>query len=1077
MGLNIALGRLQAAAGPDTRVTATADIIAGRHIDKKNWTGVWDTKSAAADKNIAWLVSGTAPQGATASTSALAAATGNTLIELVGDNTTDISATATTGNRVRVETQPITATGIPGTNPLVATTVGNFAYWVGDEGVKAKVTLTDPWENPSNATTTATSPNTTATQARAYSFIHAQRMGIEGIDLDDTNPPENRTSVGASYPAVNPTLGSNIRDSFKSALTKVIAWPQFALAHPIGAGQTALTNFQHTRFHDLTTSSYSLQSDVANGGLKKDLTAWIMNPAAPSNPVSGLPNDDYIFAGRSDDTGKYGLPKWGIIRTYANLQNTGSAFSPRLQTDTQQGIAPVMTYIRVGYNITCAAEGGPYKINIMPVLALWNPYNVPIAADPDGSFEVCFKYNSTVAGGNILKLTTYMPSGVTDNKTNNPDRDEFNLSSVSLKATNGSGLTRPYGIGTTPQFWRFKVILSRDLGPGESRIFTIRDSDDETEYVIGKSALSDADMAPNNAVYLNGLVPLNQNQMKGAKFWNKEYGSQQARMETILAVPVPTSATTATDVENFIRSNAYQYIMGYALDWVADPNPRTEIPPQNNGEAMVYDRFELLMSTMSDLYPESFGNTPSGTPRWLANLNPQAIKILRKPSSTGMNVTPSYVREFYTKNTVLNPSYVGNPLPNADGVNVSAGTRVSTSGSAQNLVIREIQPANTPLFSLAQLQHANVSLLSLNPTYAIGNSLPNLYIDVENSESALLPQDPFPGYPTQAFFPRIYDLSYHLNKALWDGYFFSTIPSSLTAAEVNNPNFRLPNARHRFHNTTTAPHLNELKSSQTAAAHLLVDGGFNVNSTSVQAWQALLYSHAWLATDPGDSAKKHPFSRFTMPPVGAQPNQTWLGYRVLSDNQIRVLAEGIVQQVRLRGPFLSLADFVNRRLSTDETGLKGLLQAVIDNTSGTNSINGVTPFTDNAMRVTNYPPDVTSTNQRNIYRGGSDTTHHSASRATFAPGYLTQADLLTSIGAVLTARSDTFIIRAYGNTINPMTGATEGQAWCEAVVQRLPEYVDSSTDPWNTPAAGSQNDRFGRRFQVISLRWLSPEDI
>jgi len=53
-----------------------------------------------------------------------------------------------------------------------------------------------------------------------------------------------------------------------------------------------------------------------------------------------------------------------------------------------------------------------------------------------------------------------------------------------------------------------------------------------------------------------------------------------------------------------------------------------------------------------------------------------------------------------------------------------------------------------------------------------------------------------------------------------------------------------------------------------------------------------------------------------------------------------------------------------------------------------------------------------------------------------------QGDVLQSIGSVLTARSDTFVIRTYGEVLNPLdsTAAPISRAWCEAVVQRLPDY-------------------------------------
>jgi hypothetical protein len=98
-------------------------------------------------------------------------------------------------------------------------------------------------------------------------------------------------------------------------------------------------------------------------------------------------------------------------------------------------------------------------------------------------------------------------------------------------------------------------------------------------------------------------------------------------------------------------------------------------------------------------------------------------------------------------------------------------------------------------------------------------------------------------------------------------------------------------------------------------------------------------------------------------------------------------------------------------------------------------------------------------------------------RSAFAPKYITQADILAKIGAGLTARSDTFTIRTYGETVNPATGDIIGRAWCEAVVQRVPEYVEDTVDAWATPTSGSDSQTFGRKFKIISFRWLSPSDI
>ena len=62
------------------------------------------------------------------------------------------------------------------------------------------------------------------------------------------------------------------------------------------------------------------------------------------------------------------------------------------------------------------------------------------------------------------------------------------------------------------------------------------------------------------------------------------------------------------------------------------------------------------------------------------------------------------------------------------------------------------------------------------------------------------------------------------------------------------------------------------------------------------------------------------------------------GYRKLSDAELTSLSEAMVQEVKSRGPFLSMSDFVNRRLNdTDlEHQQRGALQAALDQTVNQN---------------------------------------------------------------------------------------------------------------------------------------------
>jgi hypothetical protein len=264
----------------------------------------------------------------------------------------------------------------------------------------------------------------------------------------------------------------------------------------------------------------------------------------------------------------------------------------------------------------------------------------------------------------------------------------------------------------------------------------------------------------------------------------------------------------------------------------------------------------------------------------------------------------------------------------------------------------------------------------------------------------------------------------------------------------------------------------QLTNFHQCARHLMVDGALNVNSTSVTAWEALLRSTRGLMGSQSDVA----FPRILAPPGSewrngnpANQQQAWDGYRVLTDAEVRRLAEQIVAQVKLRGPFLSLADFVNRRLRDDETGRMGPLQAAIEAAGLNQSFRAAYPL-NNRTALPNYNhPD----NIRDATR--LEQTLKPDSMAWGIPGYLTQADVLQVIGSSLSARSDTFRIRAYGEAADD-NGSPRARAWCEAVVQRLPDPLRPDSSGLNPIQPGSAGD-FGRRFVIISFRWLRQEEV
>ena len=418
-----------------------------------------------------------------------------------------------------------------------------------------------------------------------------------------------------------------------------------------------------------------------------------------------------------------------------------------------------------------------------------------------------------------------------------------------------------------------------------------------------------------------------------------------------------------------------------------------------------------------------------------------------------------------------------------------------------------------PMLSLASFQNMDSATSAYTTAYQIANSWASPYIPTgqiyDNIREAQVDSlEVSSGRIRLGAGVDFYDDSYLINEALWDSVFFSSaaprtsrsgggggggpnayeresVFTELSLEEVirafvtdpvANP---LRNGRYHLHTGGIGQEqlISKLQAEDglfEMAAHLLVNGAFNVNSTSVEAWAAMLASTYGVEYQVGDPSS----GRFTSikedktaviarqhTPMGAhstsgvgEPNDPMNGLRALTTGEIQELAENIVEEVKTRGPFLSLGEFVNRRVGSgpgeNDSHLRGALQAAIDET-GLNASFLFERFPDkNKYRFAqNIPLDRTGIG---------------------APGYLTQADLLQPLAPFVTVRSDSFVIRTYGEA-HDRAGNVQARAWCEAVVQRVPDLVDG-TESSSTSAEDMNevNKRFGRRFQVVSFRFLAP---
>jgi hypothetical protein len=433
-----------------------------------------------------------------------------------------------------------------------------------------------------------------------------------------------------------------------------------------------------------------------------------------------------------------------------------------------------------------------------------------------------------------------------------------------------------------------------------------------------------------------------------------------------------------------------------------------------------------------------------------------------------------------------------------------------------------------PLSSLSQLQnlpqHSMESMHwsgHLQQNHAIGNSyaspgVPSNKIKSNGWQFYLNPFTNHEGgnlsgqkvhYGQWTTAPHI-DRSYAANHLLWDDYYFSSMasqngtfyqrfgttrPLKSVVEDFYGGTKPLPNAAYFPHfsgmnakavsdSLVNAGGRPSSDAHLKSAAHLMVDGGFNINSTSVPAWTILLASahlkrpvimdSEGTGIPAAQADGNFVVSRFAMP-IGGGAGQAsteearWRGYRELTAAEIRQLAEAIVRQVKQRGPFRSLGEFINRRLAadTDDKALYGALQAALEDPHvDINKDYRDKTITAADLKDTNYAFSRAALGPR--YQG--------------TPAYISQADILQPIAPIINARSDTFVIRTYGEALAKDGTTVLAKAWCEAVVQRYPEYLNPQDKP-ETPVTASglqaENRAFGRRILIKSFRWLSEEEI
>ena len=1137
LGLLLALGELQRHCGPDQRITADAQVVVGnsKTPTHRHWLSVWrSTKEdgtpwivrnaakggledlrqtsgwQAKDERIACLVSGNELR--TQSIDDQAADTAES-IPLVAKGSLGSQADAT------AEVKAPRVTIGPAAKPE-----GAYAWWVGDLGTHANIATAD------------------ATEATRNGQYHARMLAQDASwqafgKTELTTAQRHKLASEAQLKLADPALknrGFHDLTVWSAGLPVNVregGWRRDLTAYLTSNGAVAELRQGTVRLPGLA------DSDKLAGTPNKEVAAAAANPGQSLRFSEVSPNFGLLrsWARREADAPLGNLKAKTELGEMVGLPTGGrNSQSVDFRNRVTTHLMPVLAESSLYYNLSYydpakPVAGNPYamRVHFYPRVALWNPYNfalaVPVSAlflQINGSKSV----EATLPNGQQQRYRMFW--GLGGSATGGSVRGSmfFKLDAATL-APGQTLVWSPASNGLYDETNFANNLLTTGVAPSPGRAFyQDKRSDGYPLFQVQQSFPPKPGLANN----LLPQIPLEWREIVPPKPAGNIQSAAYTQADDYLASWKPMSGNSlsltsfeAMPMGRFV-SCAYQFgdedelpVEWTALDPVPFPksslaNPTvTDLPDRRTREGFRLRWFEEPESNV--IGSGSLAGTPHLQDAAVGNWNMRASWSYRNPFDNVTDVAPHFFG-IYTRDLFDGAVDWTSMTPRAAGGAALGDPFDQPVNGPGARILFDVPRRETAVSSLGAFQHVNFSEFIWHPTYAFGNSLadprvPPIHTEPDRSESINADkggwnQDSI-GYATDgrsdtngetnrtdednwAYHARnflqqaaldqtlVYDLSYELNHTLWDAYFLSSGTPADKQAFLKDPvRSPLPNGRVKPNPMAGAVTAADLTDYHRAASRLLIDGAFNVNSTSAAAWEALLLSGLGLQANANSVA----FPRILNAPggdwdgTGPRDPAAWSGQRVFSRAEIRKLAEQIVLEVRTRGPFLSLADFVNRRLSEDETSKKGTLQAAIDRAGLNASFANEWPL-NNSKSLPNYKHTDHIVDPTRM-----EQTRKPETTAWGALGFLTQADLLQFIGPALTARSDTFRIRAYGECLDA-AGKVTARAWCEAVVQRSPNYVDGSDDSLALPETlNPANRQFGRRFEIVSFRWLREEEI
>lgn len=1090
LALTLAIGELQKSLGPDQRVSAPAQLVDA--TAKPGLTGVWESFKLN-------------PEG--------------------GNNLDTAKATPQSDEEAN----------------------GEFVAWLSSDSIGNNQEATPPSSDiGNNRATLLTLPDQDPTGAQ---IIDVQNRGAlawttmdESVkarfDLPLIDSTDNESELARlRAPERNGVQLSSVLSGYIPNQTETARMTSFM------SGEFAASDLAtwHANYHNYTPWSAGLATNTVDGGLKGDLTLAFENDTLPNDL-----DDRHIYSNQKGNLLTPNDPYFATLADYYSLYKTNAGSNTPLQSTIPSGhkitkvdrttrtyvpnqvptdgaiLAPVVTRVNVAFSLVGRLAHGnwlktiprktgdsnrKYMVYLIytPVVTIYNPYSVPLDVS---SMQVTFQHLPVAfqffRNGRAQTARPALLSQFHISSQNTTDwEDKFSASLVAQAGSSGSTTVR--------------------LNPGEARVFGVNHAPGTnwgqmTNYLwqndLNRSKTINLETGPgwnyNSGFLVDWLAPKGATQSSD----NKTLGVFGVRatdnIDVAFTPAIPTKngravesfgveikarvngSRRATDIGNFRYKYGDLGRLKEAMEAGTHPGLGDVKYPVRREKPWA---FREMWLTNPSLPIEDWGVTPKQFA--LFTLAARTSEDSLYPTKAGrdtsfvhhaldMDITSAHPAQMPMELSFLPVNGVGaNTVGSLEVWSADDPRSFFFSGWSVNTGYTNHTtypvPAS-PLVNIADLRHANLASsghLPLQP-YTVGEGTAHPLIP---SDKAIRKNGPL-GYDMA-------DNSWLANNTLWDSYYFSGIrkgddlqnflgssQSKLTPRNVAN----FPD------NMSIADATTLLESGDgwaASAGFQLQKGSFNVQSTSIDAWIALLSSLngkdipgtdpiTFQTTDYATSGS--PFPRMLSAPgnaiddPAAADNQTrWTGFRDLEPQEITLLAQTIVELIKERGPFLSMSEFVNRKLGSEneDSSHYGLIEEAIRKS-------GI-----NAASSTGFSRSVTA----------SDAGDFDYANATVAEGdteegaaaFLTQGDVLSAIGSSLTVRGDTFTVRAYGDSRDG-NGNVLATAVCEAVVQRIPDYINrtdrfDAISPTTTTELHPVNERFGRRFKVISFRWVPAEQV